>query len=140
MNSAIRYVLAILAGVGVAFLLVAGIETIGHQAYPPPAGLDFSNAAQLAAYVQALPPGALLLVLAAWAIAAFAGGVVACAIARNRAFLCAGIIGAAILLAAAANLSMLPHPAWFAACAIAAILLATVLAARVGRRLQNRSA
>ena len=58
MGPAARYTVAVVAGVVAAFTLVAGIESLGHAVYPVPAGIDFSNASQVQAYVQRLPVGA----------------------------------------------------------------------------------
>jgi len=75
--------------------------------------------------------GALLFAFAAWVLAAFAGGSVACVMARVRPMLFAGIVGVFVLAATAANLVMLPHPTWFAVVAILSIVLATFAAGKV---------
>lgn len=130
----LRYVLAFLAGALVAGFVVAGIEGLGHAVYPPPAGLDPSDMEQLKAMVATLPIGALLFVLFAWAAGAYAGGLVAARIAPARRGLLAASIGALMLAAVVANLALIPHPLWFAATGIVAVLLATSLAVLVGRR------
>ena len=131
MNPAVRSSLAVLVGAAVAFSLVAVIESLGQLVYPAPPGMDFSNPEQLRDYVRRVPLGALLIVLAAWVIATFTGGLVAARIAKARPVLFAGIVGALVLAATIANLLTLPHPAWFVVTGIAGILLATYAAGKV---------
>ncbi len=129
-----RKIAAVLTGIVVAFALVFVIEMIGHRVYPPPSDLDFTQPDIVAGYMQTLPAGAFMFVLAGFALATLAGGFVAARIARSQAFLFAGIIGALMLAATVANLLMIPHPLWFSITAIALILVSTVLAGRLARR------
>lgn len=131
----IRLIPALLAGLFVCFITIALIETAGHAIFPAPTGLDYSDPAALEAYVEALPLAAKLFVLAAWLFGTADGVFVACLIDRTRYFLCAGIIGAAAWLATAANLFMIPHPAWLAAAGLIGIPITALLAARLSRRL-----
>ncbi len=131
MQPYIRNLLAIVAGVLAAFVLVGLIEALGHMVYPVPEGLDFTNPDQLQAYVQGLPVGALLFVLAAWVVATFVGGLVAASVARTRPLLYSTIVGAVVLAATIANLLMIPHPRWFAIAAVVAIPIAAFVAARL---------
>ncbi len=128
-----RKILAVVAGLVTGFVLVASIEAIGSIFYPPPAGLDMANTEQMGAYIKTLPTEAYLFVLAAWTIATFGGGLVACLIAKSRPKLFALIIGALLLAAAVFNLVMHPHPTWFTISAVVAIVIAIYLAGRVGQ-------
>lgn len=130
----LRFIVAGLIGVVVAFASVAGIEALGHAVYPPPADLDFSNANQVRAFMDALPLGALLLVLGSWISGTFLGGLVAALIARSRPYLFAGIVGAFVLAATIANLLLIPHPLWLTLLALAAIPLAAFLAGALGSK------
>ncbi len=138
MNAPLRFTLAVLAGLVTAVLLIAGIEFMGHRIYPPPADLDISNIEQFAAFVNELPVGALLIVIAAWLTATFIGGLVACVIAGSRPMLVAGIIGAVLLFASIGNLLMIAHPKWFSLSAFIGIVASTFLAGRVGAMWQRR--
>jgi hypothetical protein len=131
MSPTLRSVVGVVVGAVAALLLVAGIETIGHLVYPPPAGLDYSDAEELRQYVGAMPVGAFLFVLAAWLIATLAGALVACFIARKRPPLIAGIIAALMLIATARNLVAIPHPFWFSLTALIGILIMAFLAGRM---------
>ena len=63
-------VVAVVAGVVVAFALAAAIDWLGQQAYPTAAGVDLSNPGQARDHVGNLPVGALMLVLVSWSFMA----------------------------------------------------------------------
>ncbi len=136
----LRYLLAFLAGAIVAGFVVAGFEALGHAVYPPPAGLDPGNLEQVKAAVASMPAGAFLFVLFAWAAGAYAGGLVAARIAPGRRGVLAAVVGALVLAAVVANLAMIPHPLWFAALGIVAVLASISLAVLVGRRWDRAAA
>ncbi|MGI8672468.1 MAG: hypothetical protein ACR2LU_07645 [Luteitalea sp.] len=131
-----RSTLAIVAGLVIAFGLVATIEAIGHAIYPVQA-FDADDPERIRAAMASLPLGALVIVVAAWWIASFTGGAIAAALARHRPLLHAGAIGGLVLAATVANLVMLPHPAWVAIVGPLGIVVATGLAAEVVRRRQR---
>jgi len=128
-----RKILAVVAGLVTGFVLVACIEAIGYIFYPPPAGLDMTSTEQMGAYIQTLPTGAFLFVLAAWTIATFGGGLVACLVAKTKPMMFASIIGFCLLAASVFNLVMHPHPTWFSISAVIAIVVATHLAGKIGK-------
>jgi len=133
MHPALRVTLAVVAGAVVAVGLIALVESVGHRVYPLPAGIDWSNPEQVRAYVNGLPVGALVFVLAGWIVGAFVGGLVAAWIARPRAVLAASIVGAIVLAATLANLVMIPHPTWVAVAGVAGVVLAAFVAGRLMR-------
>src|SRR5690554_5497092 len=96
----VRVVVAALVGVMTALVLVGVIESIGHRVYPTPEGIDLADPEQLRRYVDGLPVGAFLIVLASWVVATFVGGLVAASVAGTRPHVLAGGIGVVILLAA----------------------------------------
>jgi len=130
-----RRIAAVVVGIIVASCNVFLIERLGHRLYPPPTGLDFSQADVVANYMSSLPAGAFVVVLGGFAMATLIGGFVCAAIARRRPFLYAGIIGALMLAATLAELMMVPHPLWFSITAIVLIIAATVLAGRLAGRI-----
>jgi hypothetical protein len=134
----LRYVAAVLGGMVVGGLVVAAIEGLGHQAYPPPADLDSADPAAMAAYAESLPAGALGFVILAWAAGAFVGGIVAARIAPAHRAVLATVIGAFILAGSVSNLLLIPHPQGFAVAAIVMIVGATFAAAAVGGRWDRR--
>ena len=130
----IRQILAVLLGVVTAFALVALVEWIGHAVYPMPEGLDVNDPAAMARYVQTLPAGAFVFVLVGWGVGTLAGGLIACAIMKEKPLLHASIVGLAVLVAALINLFTIPHPVWFTIAGIGIILLSAVLAAALSTR------
>jgi hypothetical protein len=123
-----RLVLGIVAGIVVAFACVAGIEMIGHSAYPPPPGLDFNNPRDVDRLIGLMPTAALLFVAGAWFTGALAGALAANFIARRSL---AGLIVALLVAAAGvATMVMIPHPAWMWAAGLGLPLLAALVAAR----------
>jgi pimeloyl-ACP methyl ester carboxylesterase len=129
-----RGIAATVAGVLVAGLTIAGIEWLGQRLYPPPAVLKADDLEALAAYVTALPIGALLFVLLAWLLGVFLGGLIAALLAGRRPRLYTGVIAAVILFGAIANFAMIPHPAWFMALTVLTLPLAGFAAAAIGAR------
>lgn len=134
MKPQLRYILATLVGLTFAFLLVAAIQRIGHVVYPIPSHIDFTNTEQITAYIQTLPLGALLFVLASYFIATFSGGVIAAFLSKNKPYIFSGIVGVFILLASAANMWFIPHPVWFMALAILGIIFSALFAGKIMSR------
>ena len=121
-----------IAGVIVAFALVWFVENIGHSVYPPPADLDFADADAMRAYIDALPIGALLFVAGAWFLGTLGGIVTACRIGDAEPRTYTMVVGGLVLLATAANLIMIPHPAWFSIMGVVGILIAAWLGMTIG--------
>lgn len=132
-----RKLLAIFSGLVVAGLLVAFVEFLGHQTYPPPADLDFSNTEQLQAYIQTLPTGAFVFVLVAWFIGAFAGSFTTTKISFKKTPTLSPtfIFGILFLLGCVGNLVMIPHPLWFSISTILFVpTIIYIVASSVARR------
>lgn len=125
MPAPIRLALACLAGILIAMLLIAGIQAIGHQLMPPPAGLAEAQGEALAALMASLPVEAYLVVLIAYFIGAEVGAAVA-GLISGRPVLAAAVVAAVLLGATAANLVMLPHPAWMAVASVLAVAMGSV--------------
>ncbi len=121
---------AVILGLIVAFLLVFGAEAISHQIFPPPAGMDMRDMAQVKAFVATLPMSVLLIVLAGHLIATFAGTWLAAKVARSP--IAAYILGALLLCAGIANAFMIPQPAWFSIASFVIYIGATWAGARAG--------
>lgn len=125
MSPALRLVVGCLAGILAAMLLIAGIQTVGHQIFPPPEGLADASGDQLAALIAAIPFEAWIPVLVSYLLGAEAGAAIAGLISR-RPGLTAAIVGAVLLGATAANLTLLPHPTWFAIASVVAVVAGSV--------------
>lgn len=115
-----RTLLASLAGLVVGSIVTGVVEFVGHQIYPPPAGIDPRDPESIRRAMETISTGALIAVLVAWAIGSMVGGLVAARLATRQPMRCALIAGAMLMLAGIANLILIPHPLWFS---IVAVLL-----------------
>lgn len=117
-----RTILGAVAGLAVAFFTIMLVEFASHAAYPPPPGLDPMVTADMAQIMATLPPGAMLLVVAAWVMGAFDGGFVAALIARGQRPRVAAIVPALMVMAGVVGMivQMPAHPKWMS---IAGLLL-----------------
>ena len=77
-----------------------------------------------------IPLPAKLSVLVGWALGSLIGGFTAARISGRR--WPAWAVGAAMLLAGAGTMAMIPHPLWFAAATLPAALAPAWIAARFG--------
>ena len=121
------------AGVGSAVLVVAAIELVAHAIYAPSVMPDVSTPEAMAAYVDSMPLGALLLVLAGYVAGTVVGGIVGIVIARRHAMRFACLAGGMILLGAIAVFVRMPHPTWFVVATLVDIPLVAWLTGRAGR-------
>ncbi len=128
----LRKILATVLGVLAAVIVIIAIESLGHAVYPPPGDLDITDKEAMQAYVAGLPLAALLFVMAAWIAATFAGGLLACFIARQMPLLYASIVGMLVLLGTIINLMSIPHPLWFSISSVLAIIATIFLAGWLG--------
>lgn len=134
----LKMVVAILAGVICGLIVVVAGELGVGLMFPPPPGIDFTDAQQSADYIDQLPGAASVMILASWLVSAFVGGLVAGLVAERlgpnwkRASLFAG----AILLAAnVPNMVSVPQPMWINAVSF----LFYFLLAYAGGRVVNRT-
>lgn len=110
----LRLIFAFLAGAVAMSLTVAGIQAIGHQLWPLPAGIDPNSHAQMATIVESMPVAAKAWVVLAYAIATAVAVLVATAIARARWKGLGIALGSLMVALCLINLLMLPHPLWMA--------------------------
>jgi hypothetical protein len=100
--------------------LVAGAVVIGlvqganMSLFPPPAGTDLNDPAQLAALMATIPLGALIGVELSYALGCTFAGYLVGRIASSHHQPLAISVGLLFTLAGAANLMAIPHPVWFA--------------------------
>jgi len=87
----------------------------------------------MAAYVDSMPLGAFLLVLAGYVAGTVVGGIVGIVVARRHAMRFAFLAGGMILLGAIAVFVRMPHPTWFVVATLVDIPLVAWLTGRAGR-------
>jgi hypothetical protein len=130
----LRTILSVVAGIVVAFAITFASDALFHAlvpSAPPPA--DTGDREAMRAYVARQPVGVLAALLAAWALAAFAGSALAARLARRGEKPGWAVTGL-FLLATAANFLMVPHPIWMVALGVAGIVAAGWAGSRAGAR------
>lgn len=132
----IRNVAAIIGGIAIAFLTVMLVDMLNHSIYPPPPGLDFTDPDAIRPYLDTLPIGAFLLIMASSMVAAFVGTLVASYVGTIQPRNCAIIVGGMVFAATVANFIAIPHPMWLAI----ATLLGVVVSAWAAMRIAGGSA
>lgn len=130
----VRLILGVVVGVIAGMLVILAVEGVGHTIFPPPAGVNLTDPAQLATVMSHIPFQAKVAVLLAWFLGAVAGPSAANLIAGRRAW--AGRIVTLLILAMSIfNMTTIVHPAWMIVTALVAILAGGFVADRAfGRR------
>ena len=109
-NPIVRAVLASIAGIVVAGMVVALVESAGHMIYPPPPDLDLERPEDLARLLEVIPLGAKISVVEAWFLGALAGASVAGWIGRSKKP--GWAVAVFMLIASVVTTLMIPHPVW----------------------------
>ena len=107
-----RTILAVVAGILVAWLTMMLCQFGSAALHPPPPGLDLTSPADLTAFIEAAPPSAMALVVTGWALGSLLGGWLAARISRRHPRTAALLVGAVVLAGVIANAAMIPHPLW----------------------------
>jgi hypothetical protein len=130
----LRNLFALLSGafatmIVITFLAIANARLV----YPPPAGIDFNQAAQANAFIAGMPLAALLLLALSWPLGAFAGGWVVGKLAdRHRAAL-AVLLGLLVSAGVVQSAMTVVHPTWVVAVGVGVPPVLAWLAARLAQ-------
>lgn len=108
----VKKIIAILAGLFAGFIGISIVQYFSSQMHPMPESVDQQNMETMKDWVASLPTSALLMVLASYALGAFAAGLVAAKIDPPCWKFSGVILGLFLLVMSIMNLTMLPHPAW----------------------------
>jgi hypothetical protein len=131
MDKIIRYILAVVVGFLTFGVVVYFGEMIGHRIYPLPPNLDPEHPEALNVSMQKVATGALVAVIIAWALGAFAGAWVAARLAPQRKLAIGLAIGAIGIAAAVRYMLLIPHPTWMWVMGIAEFVPAAYLGAKL---------
>ena len=136
-----RAILGVLAGLVAMFVVIMGIEYVGHMVYPPPPGLNPMVTEDLSAIMASQPAAAKAFVVVAWVVGAFAGGWVAAKISRTYPRAAAVIVALMVVAGVVGMILQLPgHPRWMAALGLLLPIPAALLGARLaGPRVATRT-
>lgn len=131
MKSAVRTLLAVVAGMTLAFTLVVAVEFFSAVVHPFPPGFDPNSPGSIPEHVRRYPDWVLAVAALMWGATAAAATWVASRIGGRPA----GAVVTLLLAAALAfNLSMLPYVMWFKIAMPATFFVACLLGIRVGAR------
>jgi hypothetical protein len=116
-----------------AIVLVVAVELFSAVVHPFPE--DFGGTTEeMCRHVERYPHWVLALVVAAWAVAAFAGTWTAKSLGNLCSF---AIVGLLLLAALVFNLSQLPYPIWFKIVNLLVIPAAILAGGRLATRKQT---
>lgn len=125
----LRSILGVILGSLVGFIVTGTIESAGHSLFPPPAGVNLTDPAQMKTIMSVIPAQAKVMVLLAWVLGVLAGASSANVMAGRRAM--AGRITSLVLIGFSAwTMVTITHPVWFMILATLGALGAAVLADR----------
>lgn len=113
MKILLRNILAAVAGALAGGLVIMLVQLVNWLLHPPPAGLDISDQAAMAAHMAAAPLSALLVVLLSYLLGVTAGAWLAARLSANCHWRQGIIVGVLFFFASIGNLMKLPHPVWF---------------------------
>ena len=131
MKSAVRTLLAVVAGMALAFALVVAVEMLSAVVHPFPPGFDPNAPGSIPEHVRRYPGWVLAVAGLMWGATAAAATWLASKIGGRPA----GAVVTLLLAAALAfNLSMLPYVMWFKIGMPATFFVACLLGIRTGRR------
>ncbi|MFB9862601.1 hypothetical protein [Rufibacter immobilis] len=117
-----RSILSVLGGAAVGVFTISLVQFLSHQLYPLPTNSIPNDPQAMATFMTNAPVAALLLVLLAYALGSFFGGMVAARYATARPVLHALLVGVLLLVAGIANLVQIPQPLWFTVISLAIYL------------------
>ena len=113
MNSTVRNILAVVAGLVVGGSVNMAIIMISGSIIPPPEGVDNTTMEGLKAGMHLFQPKHFILPFLAHALGTFVGALLAAIIAATHKMKFALSIGIFFLVGGIANVIMLPSPTWF---------------------------
>ena len=131
MTSAARTLLAVVAGMALAFVLVVAVEMFSAVVHPFPPGSDPNAPGSIPEHVKRYPGWVLAVAGLMWGATAAAATWVASRIGGRAA---GAIVALVLAWALIFNLMMLPYVAWFKIAMPAVFLVACLLGIRYGRR------
>ena len=113
MNSTVKNVIAVVAGLFIGGMVNSGIVAVSGFIIPPPEGADLTTTEGLKASMHLMEPKHFLMPFLAHALGTFVGALVASLITAGRKMRSAMIVGIVFLLGGTAAVIMLPSPLWF---------------------------
>ena len=113
MNSIVKNILAVIAGIILGSAVNMGIVMISGSIIPPPSEADVTTMEGLKASIHLFEPKHFIFPFLAHALGTLAGAFLTALIAANHKMKFALAIGAFFLVGGLVNTFMLPSPTWF---------------------------
>ena len=135
MNSIVRNILAVVAGIIAGGVVNMGIIMVGGGIVPPPAGADMTTVEGITAAMPRMEPVHFLVPFLAHALGSFISGLVVALLAASHKMKFAVGLGVLTLIGGIAAAMMIPAPVWFVVLDLAAAYLPTAyIGGLIGRR------
>jgi MFS family permease len=131
MKDILRNTAAAMAGAFTGIVLIALGQLASARVYPLPEGVDPANREAMGEFIRNLPAPAMLLVLGGYMIGvaggAWVAGRLSATVPRRQVFM----VTAVFLIASVMNLTAFPHPIWFWATNLGAVIAGGWIALRM---------
>lgn len=134
MNSTLKNILAVIAGLVIGSIVNMGIIMISSSVIPPPNGADVTTMEGLKESLHLFKPKHFLFPFLAHAIGTLVGAIIAVKIATTKKKTMALVVGCFFLLGGIVNVFVLPGPMWFNA---VDVILAYIPMALLGAKFSN---
>ena len=131
-GSLVRSAGAVLAGLVVASVLIAGVEVFSSIVHPIPPDVDPSDYEVCKAHVARYPAWVLAVAVLAWGLTTSASAWLATRLGPGRHRAHGIVVGLILLALVVMNMSMLPYPVWFWVSNLVAFPLGFYLGAKLG--------
>jgi hypothetical protein len=113
MNTILKNILAVVAGILAGGVVNMGIIIISSSVIPPPEGADLMTMEGLKSSMYLMQPKHFIMPFLAHALGTFAGALLTSVIAVKHKMIFALGIGLCFMIGGLINVFMLPSPAWF---------------------------
>ena len=132
-GSIVRSVGAAIVGLIPAMFFIVGVEGVSSILYPLPPGVDPADLDACKAHVAQLPAGAFLIAVTGWGLGTLLSSWLATRVGPGRHPAHGIVVGSILLVAAVANMLMLPYPIWFWVSNLVVLPACFYVGAKLGR-------
>ncbi|MGI8981814.1 MAG: hypothetical protein ACR2FY_21500 [Pirellulaceae bacterium] len=131
--TALRSIGAVITGLVVAFVLLAGIEVFSNVFHPFPPGVDPTDMEVCKAHVAQYPTSVLAVGATGWGLTVALSTALATRLGMGRHPAHGIVVGLLLYLAAIVNVLMLPYATWFEVFCFVVLPLCIFAGVRLGR-------
>src|SRR5258708_25975004 len=101
------------SGLGTAFIVILVLEAALSFIFAMPSSADLKDPGAIERAMRAMPTAAFAMLLVAYVVGSFAGGLTAALVSDGRSITPSIATGCALTIAGAANVFAMYHPTWF---------------------------